>query len=139
VVVDDVARFGGSVAAPVFQRIAEAVLRHRGTLHNVDAPSPILVGEPDVAEPAMRTIAVSARMSQSVSSTGAGEGWMPDLIGMSARTALQTATELGLTTQISGRGFVVEQWPAADELVVEGQAVTLRLERFSTNGSRSGS
>ncbi|MEE2637715.1 MAG: penicillin-binding protein [Acidobacteriota bacterium] len=139
VVVDDVARFGGLVAAPVFQRIAEAVLRHRGTLPNVDAPPPILVGAPDASEPAVRTVAVSAPMSEPVSPIGTDEGRMPDLVGMSARTALQTVTELGLTTQVSGRGFVSEQWPAAEEFIVDGQAVTLRLERFSTNGSRTGS
>jgi cell division protein FtsI (penicillin-binding protein 3) len=127
VVVDDVVQFGGSVAAPTFQRIAEAALRHLGVPPNVDASPPVVV-QPDFP-PAPR-----ARLTSAEEFTASGpiefvHGVMPDLEGLSFRMALSIVTDLGLTTHVHGKGVVVSQMPEFGEAVTSGQAVTLQLAR----------
>ena len=138
VVVDDVARFGGSVAAPVFQRIAEATLRHLGVPPNVDAPPPILVPPEPPPAPRARLIPVRAQVPLEASrQTGPQRGLMPDLHGLSARAALEIATALGLTTRVTGQGFVVGQSLEPGRAITRGQAVTLRLGRSGRSGAGS--
>ena len=125
--VDDVVQFGGSVAAPTFQRIAEAALRHLGVPPNVDASPPVVV-QPDFP-PAPR-----ARLTSAEEFTASGpiefvHGVMPDLEGLSFRMALSIVTDLGLTTHVHGKGVVVSQMPEFGEAVTSGQAVTLQLAR----------
>ena len=127
VVVDDVARFGGSVAAPVFRRIAEATLRHLGVPPNVDAPPPILVRADPPPTP-RAPLEASAQM-------GPHPGLMPDLRGLSARTAFEIATDLGLTTRLRGQGVVVGQTLEPGRVIARGQTVTLRLERSGMSGA----
>ena len=137
VVVDDVAQFGGSVAAPVFQRIAEATLRHLGVPPNVDPPSPILVlDDPPLAPPTWLIAAAPLEASVQI---GPQPGLMPDLLGLSARTASTIATDLGLTIRLRGWGSVVGQTLDPGRVIARGQTVTLRLERsgMSGTGSRS--
>jgi cell division protein FtsI (penicillin-binding protein 3) len=139
VVVDDVAGGGGGVAAPVFQRIAEASLRHLGVPPNVDGPPPLLVQPITPRPPPAWVTPVRAQAAPGVSEQiGTPHGLMPDLQGLSARAALEIANELGLTTdEMSGRGSVVGQTPEPGTLVTRGQVVTLRLERSSASGTRS--
>jgi beta-lactam-binding protein with PASTA domain len=56
-------------------------------------------------------------------------GQMPDLRGLSAREALRTLTQIGLTARISGSGFVIDQSPEAGSLLVRGDACVLKLGR----------
>ena len=140
VVVDDVAGGGGSVAAPVFQRIAEATLRHLGVPPNVDAPFPILVAAGSPSPPGVRLTPVRARVPlETAGRTGVQPELMPDLEGLSARTAFEITTDLGLMTRLRGRGFVVGQTLEPGRVIARGQTVTLQLERsgMSGTGSRS--
>ena len=41
--------YGGTVAAPIFKRIAEAALRHLGVGPTLNAPPPVLVARHDAA------------------------------------------------------------------------------------------
>ena len=130
VVVDGVARFGGSVAAPAFRRIGEAVLRHLGVAPNPDAPRRLLVPAEPAPFPGARPVRVRADASPGPAGSIVVEpGVMPDLQGVGARTALAIATELGLSTRLRGRGVVVAQAPAAGDAITRGQALTLTLER----------
>ena len=136
VVVDDVAQFGGPVAAQVFQRIAEATLRHLGVPPNVDAPPPILV--PADPPPASRALLTTVRAQVPLEAsgwTGPQREPMPDLQGLSARAAVEIATHLGLTTRLRGQGFVVGQTPEPGRATTRGQAVSLRLERSGVSGT----
>ena len=138
VVVDDVARGGGAVAAPVFQRIAEATLLHLGVPPNVDAPPPILA--PADPPPASRVRLTPVRTPAPLVApawTGPRRGLMPDLAGFSARAALEVATDLGLMTRIRGDGFVVGQTLEPGSAITRGQTLILRLERSGASGAGS--
>ena len=138
VVIDDVARFGGSVAAPVFQRIAEATLRHLGVPPNVDPLPPILVPADQPSASRARLTPVRSRVPLGASGwTGPQRGLMPDLGGLSARAALAIATNLGLMTRVRGDGSVVGQTLEPGSAITRGQTLILRLERSGVSGTGS--
>lgn len=130
VVIDGVAGFGGAVAAPVFRRIGEAVLPHLGVAPNQDAARPLLVAPDPGPFPGVRPVLAGADEWSGRAGPGAeAPGVMPDLVGLGARSALSAATDLGLSTRLSGRGLVVKQAPAAGDAIAPGQALLLTLER----------
>ncbi|MCC6992290.1 MAG: penicillin-binding protein 2, partial [Acidobacteria bacterium] len=72
--------FGGSVAGPIFQRIADAALRHVGVAPTVVPAPPVLV-ERHHQLPALS----SARPATVITVDDAGGRTMPDLVGLGAR------------------------------------------------------
>jgi cell division protein FtsI (penicillin-binding protein 3) len=119
--------FGGTVSAPIFQRIAEATLRYLGVGQTINPIPPVLVARHDVA---VGSAAVKSRAgAKPVVSfiSDAPPGTMPDLHGLSAREALRAAVKLGLTARVEGTGFVVAQDPPAGTALdmVSGCRVTL--------------
>ncbi len=130
VMVDGVAGFGGAVAAPVFQRIGESVLRHLGVAPNLDAAPPLLVSPGPAPSQEVRTVLVRGDEGADPSGLGAAApAVMPDLQGLGARAAVAAATDLGLSARLRGRGVVVGQVPAAGDAIVPGQTLVLKLER----------
>lgn len=125
--------YGGVVAAPVFKRIAEAVLRHRAVPSDVTPPTRFLVVRHEDDAPALRTSAIAASAVPMASSTRADadatHGLMPDLVGTPAREALRTLAGLGLEAQVHGAGIVVEQSVAAGTPVERGAPCVLKLAR----------
>ena len=122
---------GGTVAAPVFSRVAEAALRYLGVPRTIDPAPPVLRSNPATAvhvqPPAsVRTTAVLT----SVVGLGPGQVLMPDLLGMSAREALRALARVGLIAQLTGDGVVADQSPPAGSLIDHGARGTLRLERW---------
>jgi membrane peptidoglycan carboxypeptidase len=120
--------YGGTVAAPIFQRIAEASLRHLGIGPTLNAPPPVLVarrGSSD--EAAVRTVGGPVSLEQTVEPAKAG--LMPDLRGLSAREAVRSLTAIGLRVQMAGSGFVIEQSPEAGTVLVAGDDALLKLGR----------
>lgn len=118
--------YGGTVAAPIFSRIADAALRHGGVAPSVDPAPPILVtgDRPQESVPA----AIPAIVS--ISHPGpSGVSVVPDLRGLSGREAVQTLARLGLSVRLNGSGAVVRQIPDAGEPLERGGASTLWLER----------
>jgi cell division protein FtsI (penicillin-binding protein 3) len=123
--------YGGSVAAPIFQKIAAAALRHEGVAPTVNAPPPLLVvRRSDRLElptsgpgdgPSIVTLAGAASASNA--------SVFPDLRGLSAREALQAMARLGLTPRLRGAGLVVEQQPPAGSPIDIGVRATLWLRR----------
>lgn len=117
--------FGGAVAAPVFQRIAAASLRHLGVPRTLDPIPPVLP-----AVPAVAPAAASRVQSLLVSMTSdANQGLMPDLRGLGAREALRVLGRLGLTARVHGSGLVVEQSPEPGTPLERGAESVLRLGR----------
>ena len=128
VVVDSphrVSPYGGVVAAPIFQKIAAAALRHEGVPQNINAPAPLLVARRDettqqtsgpVTPPPIVTLAGGAPV-------------FPDLTGMSAREALRVLARLGLSVRLHGAGVVASQMPAAGTPIDAAVTAVLRLER----------
>jgi cell division protein FtsI (penicillin-binding protein 3) len=124
-----VSAYGGTVAGPVFQKIAAAVLRLRGVQPSLDPPAPVLIARRDPnqpqpvsgpAEPAIVTLAADAPESPSV---------FPDLAGMNARDAARLLARLGVSPRLQGNGTVVSQRPAAGSPLDLMDSATLWLER----------
>ena len=103
---------GGTVAAPIFKRIAEASLRHLGDRPDGQRAAAGARRAPRPAAPtAMRPQPVRAPAIGRAPDRRRRRAMMPDLRGLSAREALRTLTRIGLTARITGDGFVVEQSP----------------------------
>ncbi len=118
--------YGGTVAAPIFSRIADAALRHVGVRPSVDAAPPILVtgGGRQAGPPAIPAIV-------SISHAGpSGGSVVPDLGGLSGREAVQMLARVGLTVRLHGTGVVVRQAPEPGEPIERGSESTLWLDRL---------
>jgi cell division protein FtsI (penicillin-binding protein 3) len=107
--------YGGVVAAPIFQRIADAVLQHYGV--PPDAPVPPLTVVRRTARDADAGPAVTAAIAHvpadGVTRTPASPAHMPDLRGLSAREASRLLARLGVEPRLVGDGLVGDQQPPA--------------------------
>jgi membrane peptidoglycan carboxypeptidase len=130
VVVDSphrVSFYGGVVAAPIFKRISEATLRHQGVPRTINPDPPVVV---------VRAPEAGAESARQVAASGAGTvapalslAVVPDVGGLSAREALRTLAEVGLTPRVRGAGFVVAQDPAAGSPLPNDPIAVLWLAR----------
>ncbi len=114
VVVDSprVDKYGGLAAAPVFQRIAEAALRHYAVPTTVNAPPPVLVARREQTPELPAAGPAEPPAILAVSRLGPARGSeFPDLRGMSAREAVRLLARMGLTAQMHGAGVVMMQQP----------------------------
>lgn len=118
--------YGGTVAAPIFSRIADAALRHAGVTPTVDPAPPILLTDDGSRERAPREIPAIVSISHPGPS---GVSVVPDLHGLSGREAVQTLARLGLSVRLHGGGAVVRQIPEPGEPFERGGSSTLWLER----------
>jgi cell division protein FtsI (penicillin-binding protein 3) len=138
---------GGSVAAPIWKRIAQPALQYLGVGPDVDAAPPVLVARSD--EPAH--LPVDGEVPFKTDTTGTSSespaptvslvadgppGTVPDLRGMSARDAIRRLVKLGLNARVSGDGFVVSQDPAAGAPLEPGTVCRLVLDRKSRQQQR---
>lgn len=143
VVIDEpvIEHYGGTVAGPVFRRVAEASLRHLGV-----AP---MQGGAKLSEIVKRMRADEAELAKAqAANSGAtkqaeaqddetaqaevaepGQVRVPDLMGKGARRALVLLREAGLSGTLSGSGAVSEQSPEAGKAVASGALVQLVLRR----------
>jgi len=120
--------YGGPIAGPVFQRVAEATLRHLGVPPNLNAPPPVLVARrPEGTE----IQPVRARREASIVHVGTNGDVreLPDFRGLSAREALRVMTKIGVTARLSGNGVVTSQVPAPGTAIEPGMACEVTLER----------
>jgi len=120
------AYYGGVVAAPVFQRIATASLRHLGVPRTINPIAPVIIStdatllaRPGGPAPALETVTF----------TDSGQRLMPALLGMSARDAMRVLTRTGLSMRVLGQGAVVSQSPEAGSPVEQGDTAVLQLDR----------
>ena len=120
--------YGGPIAGPVFQRIADATLRHLGIPPTLDAPPPVLVARRGNATPLLPVR--NAREASIVPAGGvAAIHEFPDFRGVSAREALRILTKMGLTARLNGAGLVTAQRPTAGAPIEPGMTAELWLER----------
>ena len=128
---------GGAVAAPIFQRIADAALRYLEVPRASAPGQPALVARaPARGEPHLRPAALRAPSAARRGSAGAGveavaenDRTMPDLRGLSARQAVRVLGAIGLGGELVGDGTVASHVPAAGEAVEPGATATIRLHR----------
>jgi cell division protein FtsI (penicillin-binding protein 3) len=115
---------GGMIAAPVFQRVATAAMRHLGVPPTIDAAPPVVVTRQASAR--LRAVTPEIIQTAAVRPTAST---VPDLTGFGAREAVHELVRLGLTPRIQGQGLVVAQRPAAGSVIEPGGIATLTLER----------
>jgi cell division protein FtsI/penicillin-binding protein 2 len=123
--------YGGTVAAPIFKRIAEAALRQLAVTPTLDPP-PVIVAS-DLAAAA----AAAARVSAPTSAGPVlleGPAVMPDVRGLSARDALRVLGAVGLTVRVNGSGLVAVQTPLPGEPIESGGKSVLELRRAAEGG-----
>jgi len=136
VVVDSphrVSPYGGVVAAPIFQKIASAALRHHGIPQTIDAPAPLLVTRKSESM-SQQTSGPAAAPPIVTLADSAGALVFPDLTGMSAREALRVLARLGLEVRIQGAGVVTQQMPAAGTPIDAAATAVLKLDRRAPDG-----
>jgi len=118
--------FGGPIAGPVFQRVAQAALRHFGVSPTLNAPAPVLVARntPQEIQPAKAVEDASLMLSAALASHD-----LPDFRGRSARDVVRILTQLGVTARLHGSGVVVSQSPAAGTPAEPGTVCQVWLQR----------
>ena len=119
---------GGVIAAPIFQRIAEAGLRQMGVTPTINQPPPVMIARRN-QNPVTTAAAPLTPSIVTMTASMTDGGGLPDLRGMSARDALRELARLGLTARMEGAGVVTEQTPAPGALIEPGAACTLVLNR----------
>lgn len=122
--------YGGSVAGPIFQRIAAAALRHVGVapMHSPAPPLMVAGSEPPEPRPTSGAVTLPAKVTLAGASQRSASV-LPDLRGLGARDALRTLGELGMTARLDGVGLVFEQDPPAGSAIDRGATATLWLTR----------
>jgi cell division protein FtsI (penicillin-binding protein 3) len=121
---------GGAVSAPIFKRIAEAALTYLGIGQTLNPAPPVLVARRDPAQPREATPQpAKADAGPAAMLELARSGLMPDMRGLSAREALRTLSQIGMTARLTGDGFVVTQTPEPGTPLVRGDVCALQLNR----------
>ena len=122
-----VTAYGGTVAAPIFKRIAEASLLRLGIGPTLNAPPPVIIADrgsrPHSITPVGGPV-ITDRILEP-----ARDGLMPDLRGLSARQAVQSLASIGLRARVAGDGFVIEQSIEPGAELIPGGDVLLKLGR----------
>ncbi len=116
--------YGGTIAAPVFKRVAEASLQQLGVAPSINPAPPIISRHPSLLpepRPAFERQPVITRVG--------GRPVMPDMTGLSLREAIRLANDLGMYMTPQGDGMVVAQLPLPGEFVEPGRPLTLQLQR----------
>ena len=116
VVVDEPQKhhYGGVVAAPIFKRIAEASLDYLHIHRTLAVAPPVVTIDADVPPAALPTVEQF-------------DGRMPDLRGLSMRTAVRAMSGCDCRLSIEGHGYVVAQQPGPGVAVERTAAVSLTL------------
>ncbi|RLB58055.1 MAG: penicillin-binding protein [Deltaproteobacteria bacterium] len=121
--------YGGVVAAPVFARIAAAVLNYQGVFSSRPA---VARPRPDPApgeEPVVETaLIVEEAEAVAGSSAEVAAGRVPDVRGLSARAALRRLWERGYEVVLNGFGRVARQRPAPGSRLPRQAVVRLELQ-----------
>jgi membrane peptidoglycan carboxypeptidase len=120
--------YGGTVAAPVFKRIAEAALLHRGIPPTLNALPPVLVASLEEQEKAPR-VATEGDDTLVRAMEAIDAEVVPDVRGLSARDAVRALARAGLNPRVTGRGVVIEQSPEPGSPLAPGTAGTITLGR----------
>lgn len=109
--------YGGATATPLFQRIAEELMRYSGV-----PPT-----EEDFGKRITLTQIPQAKRRRGGQTTISSHQGMPDLRGLTMRRALAQLSGEKVRIRLAGNGFVVSQRPDPGDALKEGCEVSLRL------------
>jgi cell division protein FtsI (penicillin-binding protein 3) len=126
--------YGGTVAAPIWQRIASAGLRLYGIPPSINPAPPVLVARHEAARrrPASGPTTAPAIVTFQNGATGSSSVF-PDLRGLGARDALRILARLGMTARLRGDGLVLDQDPLPGTPIERGSVSTLTLGRDASS------
>jgi membrane peptidoglycan carboxypeptidase len=119
--------YGGTVAAPIFQKIAAAAVQYAGIAPDLESHPPVIMRPSTPDSGVVRT----AAHGPGTFAPAGGPGLMPDVVGLPAREAVRMLATFGLTPRLAGTGFVVAQRPAAGSALPTGGLAALELRRVS--------
>ena len=124
VVIDEpvIAHYGGTVAGPVFRRIAEVTLRHMGI--TPEGRQAVLAKKKE-----QQIAVVETETAPEEEPVEKGESAVPDVRSLPLRQAVIALHAESLVAQVQGSGLVVSQEPAPGKAVSHGSVVRLQLER----------
>ncbi|HBD07495.1 MAG TPA: penicillin-binding protein, partial [Syntrophobacteraceae bacterium] len=137
--------YGGVVAAPVFHNVAVQALPYLGACPKEEGQTPgtcapnLLKGDPSTRPLAVHYTTNDVKVRQILprnaslgphlqEDTGAAPGTMPNVVGLSFRSALQQLQRLQGKIQMEGSGQVVGQFPLPGASVNPGEVIELVLE-----------
>jgi hypothetical protein len=123
--------FGGAVAGPIFQRIADAALRHAGVAPTINPLPPVLVQAAAGANGPSELVRTAAASGPPQISVVAGLPAVPDVRGLGAREAARRLVRLGLVPRLTGDGIVIDQDPVAGTPLEPGRPCRLWLDRVA--------
>jgi cell division protein FtsI (penicillin-binding protein 3) len=121
--------YGGTVAAPIFQRIADAALRHTGVAPTINPLAPVLVQAAHAAGSPSEYVRTSSAAGPAQISVLAGPPTVPDVRGLGARDAARRLARLGLVPRLTGDGIVIDQDPGPGAALEPGRPCRLWLDR----------
>lgn len=144
--------YGGRVAAPLFRKIGQQVLKYLDVPPDQVTENPALTAEsafprateakyPEGIEPAAYTPPPDQHHKPvPASDDGKADGLvMPSLYGRTAREAIEILTREGMPFRILGTGAVVRQWPAPGMPFEKDDIIILTLDtqpqRVLSNGT----
>jgi len=124
VVIDEpvIAHYGGTVAGPVFRRIAEVTLRHMGIAPEGRQAVLAKKKEQQIAPVELDPAAEDEALEK-------GESAVPDVRSLPLRQAVIALHAESLVAQVEGSGVVVAQQPVPGKAVSHGSVVRLQLQR----------
>ena len=118
------ANYGGVVAAPVFKAIMEKVLPY----FNAHPKGTLIVKNEVNTVPVKRAVRPDSLMEEVKVVKAAGKEVMPDLTGLSMRSALSRIEGKGLIVKVSGNGRVADQSPRSGTVIEKGDLCFLKLQ-----------
>jgi cell division protein FtsI (penicillin-binding protein 3) len=132
-----VEHMGGTVAAPVFRRIAEAALNYLGVTPEGTRVADLqkFVGAADPARAATEAMRRAGGQEPPVQEVrddkqplGPGLVRVPDLTGFPVREAVQKGIELGVKPRVVGTGLLARQEPGPGAVLEKGETLVLVFE-----------
>jgi cell division protein FtsI (penicillin-binding protein 3) len=119
-------KWGSEAAAPIFAAIAREALRSLNVPPRDTTPVPIVRGEM-AAAPAPGLLAGAPVRPVGLGVAPDGAALMPRLAGLSLRQAMEALAPFDVGLEVSGRGIVIAQSPAADAPLGPGTICRLTL------------
>ncbi len=104
-------KYGGVVAAPIFQAIGTAAMERLGLIPAGQSPE----WQEAAADPAAPRAPEPVRLG------------VPSFLGLSKRLAVERARDLGWMVQVTGEGYVQSQTPAPGAVAAPGKELLLSL------------
>jgi cell division protein FtsI (penicillin-binding protein 3) len=127
------AYYGSQVAAPVFARMAQYLVRRAGLSPILISERNVIPNEPSETESGRQKLQTQAleeirRIASAPDSTEEADKVFPNLMGLTLREAMAQVRNDASGLRVKGHGLVVRTVPAAGTQVTRRQNVTLILE-----------